>query len=102
MIRQMSILLLIISTHSFAEVSATQMDKLLKLNIACEQDRQAKLKDRKKDIYQECIHHFKKSEEVCQDEAQGYNGQRKNGAPLFYELPSCVKAFEFKKTLKEN
>lgn len=36
-------------------------------------------------------------EAVCLSEAKIYNGNRINGAPLFYELPACEKAFVFRK-----
>ncbi len=68
-----------------------------KLDQACESARQQALKPRKNEIYQECLTKFKKSETACQREAKTYNGNRINGAPLFYKLPACVTAFEFRK-----
>ena len=67
-----------------------------KLDKACETARQVALKPRKKEIYQECRQKYKKSESVCNREANVYNGNRINGAPLFYELPACEKAFVFR------
>lgn len=68
-----------------------------KLDKACESARQIALEPRKKEIYQECRVKFKKDKSVCQRDANAYNGNRINGAPMFYELPACVKAFEFRK-----
>ncbi len=67
------------------------------LDQDCEAARQKALKPRKTEIYQECRQKFKKSENVCKREAQAYNGNRIGGAPLFYELPACEKAFNNRK-----
>lgn len=71
--------------------------KQAELDKACEVDRQVALTPRKNEIYNECLTKFKKRKSICQDEADAYNGNRINGAPMFYELPSCEKAFEFRK-----
>jgi hypothetical protein len=67
------------------------------LDKACEAARQKALKPRKKEIYLECRTKFKKSEEVCKREAKAFNGNRIGGAPMFYELPACEKAFDYRK-----
>ncbi|KGJ90021.1 hypothetical protein [Colwellia psychrerythraea] len=71
--------------------------KQVKLDRACEAAREVALEPRRQEIFQECIHKFKKSETVCKNEAKDYNGNRINGAPLFYELPACEKAFAYRK-----
>jgi len=67
------------------------------LDSACEAARQKALKPRKKEIYQECRQKFKKDEKVCKREAKAFNGNRIGGAPMFYELPACEKAFNYRK-----
>jgi len=89
----LSIALLCISSIALASEK-----KQATLDQACEVARQKALKPRKKEIYQECRQKFKKSEKVCKVEANAYNGNRIGGAPLFYELPACEKAFEYRKT----
>jgi hypothetical protein len=69
--------------------------KQAELDAACEAARQVALAPRKAEIYQECIDKFKKSPEVCEQEADGYNGNRVGGSPLFYDLPACEAAFEY-------
>ena len=71
-----------------------------KLDQACEKARDVKLAPLRKTIFEECVTKFKKSKDVCTAEAKDYNGNRINGAPMFYELPQCVKAFEYRKTWK--
>lgn len=82
---------------SIAQADATK-NKQAKLDKACEAARQVALKPRQDEIYHECLTKFKKSKLVCQQEADVYNGNRINGAPMFYELPACEKAFTFRKT----
>jgi hypothetical protein len=93
----LSIFTLTIVINSFTSVAFAHENKQIKLDQACEAARQVLLKPRKKEIYQECRQKFKKNDSVCQDEAKAYNGNRINGAPLFYELPACEKAFAFRK-----
>ena len=68
------------------------------LDAACEAARQAALAPKRSEIYQECVDKFKKSAEVCEQEAGGYNGNRVGAAPLFYDLPECEAAFEYRNT----
>jgi hypothetical protein len=88
---------LAIVIYSSVSVAFSYEKEQVKLDQACEADRQTALKPRKSEIYQECRQKFKKSKSVCKQEANVYNGNRINGAPLFYELPTCEKAFIFRK-----
>lgn len=96
------LLFVILSLKSSVLFAYSAKAEQSQLDQACESARQKALKPRKKEIYQECLTKFKKSETVCQREAKTYNGNRINGAPLFYHLPACVTAFKFrKKTLQQ-
>lgn len=88
---------LFLMSTSLTSVAFAHQNEQKKLDQACESARQIALKPRRNEIYQECRHKFKKSESVCHNEAKAYNGNRINGAPLFYELPACEKAFAFRK-----
>ena len=90
------ILLIPITSFAFNSVSANKKQQK-KLDVACEEARQIALAPRKKEIYQECISKIKKDKTVCEDEAKAFNGNRINGAPMFYELPACEKAFNYRK-----
>jgi len=85
-----------------ADISSARLKQQVLLDQACEKDRFKKLAPRRREIYQECITVFKKSEDICKKDAAAYNGRRINGAPLFYELPSCVKAFEYREATKKD
>jgi hypothetical protein len=73
--------------------------KLAKLDKACEKARQVKLVPLREKIAKECVATTSKSEEVCKKESQDYNGNRVGRNPMFYDLPECVKAFEYQKSL---
>lgn len=88
---------LLMISYSSAVLANTAKTEQAKLDKACESARQTALEPRKKEIFQECLTKFKKGKSVCQQEADAYNGNRINGAPMFYELPACVKAFDFRK-----
>jgi hypothetical protein len=70
--------------------------KQAELDAACESARQLALGPKRSDIYQECVDKFKNSDEVCGQEANRYNGNRVGGSPLFYDLPECEAAFEYR------
>ena len=91
------VIMLFVISNSIGSIVYANEDEQVKLDQACEAARQVALKPRRKEIYQECIHKFNKSEDVCLSDAKAYNGNRINGAPLFYELPACEKAFAFRK-----
>ena len=82
---------------STASVAFAHKDEQAKLDKACEDARDIALKPRRKEIYLECRQKFKKSKAICKEEAKVFNGNRINGAPMFYELPACEKAFKFRK-----
>ncbi|TWX71798.1 hypothetical protein ESZ36_00770 [Colwellia demingiae] len=88
--------ILVIVVYSIGTTAFAHKGEQVKLDQACEDARQIALEPRRKEIYQECVQKFKKDETVCLSEAKAYNGNRINGAPLFYELPACEKAFDFR------
>jgi len=94
-----SLLLIVVLMILYSSVilANAKKNEQAKLDKACESARQKALAPRKKEIYQECLTKFKKDKSICQRQADAYNGNRIKGAPMFYELPACVKAFEFKK-----
>ncbi len=90
-----SVFLLVFSQGLLA--NDVQKKEQAKLDQVCENARQEALKPQKLEIYNECVTKLKKSPEVCKNDAAQFNGNRINGAPLYYDLPECVKAFEYKK-----
>jgi len=72
--------------------AATQAE----LDRRCEAARDRALKPVREDIYRECLEKKRGDEAFCRRDADGYNGDRIGGAPRFYDLPECEKAFEFR------
>ena len=74
------------------------------LDQSCEAAREVKLQPLLQQLVSECMSSKKTSrtEADCQQDAAGYNGNRPGSSPMFYDLPACVEAFEFKKANPVN
>ena len=62
----------------------------------CEYARHKALAPLKKEIIKECLEKGKE-ESVCKREADDYNGARVGRGPMFYDLPECEAAYNYKK-----
>ncbi|MGE5815586.1 MAG: hypothetical protein ACM36C_13950 [Acidobacteriota bacterium] len=80
-----------------AETVKERQARQAELDQKCEAARQVALAPRRQEIYAECIDRFGKEEDVCRKDANAYNGTRIGASPLFYDLPECVEAFEYRK-----
>jgi len=82
-----AVMLLGLSSTADAETQEDlQQARQVELDRACEAVRQVALAPRRQEIYEECIDRFGKEEAVRRNEANGYNGNRIGGTPLFYDL----------------
>ena len=99
MLRVTSVILVVVMSTlgNGLAAAADRQSKQAELDAACETARQAALAPKQAEIYQECVDKFKKSVEVCEQEAAGYNGNRVGRPSLFYDLPACETAFEYRK-----
>ena len=88
---------LTVSAGFCAENETERSEKQAELDEVCEQARQEALFPTKKKIYQECLEKGAKSDSECQQDADSYNGNRGTATPLFYDLPECEAAFNFRK-----
>ena len=75
---------------------ASDAGKQAELDRLCEEARDEELVPIRDQIYTECLEGEKGDENYCRRYADGYNGTRIGGAPRFYELPECERAFEFR------
>jgi hypothetical protein len=71
-------------------------DSQMELDRKCEDARQTALTPLKQDIFEECLGKGKEKS-VCKIEADEYDGARANRGPMFYDLPECEAAFNYKK-----
>ena len=87
---------LFITLYSLSLTSLAHEKEQAELDKACEEAREIALKPFRKEIYQECLQKLDQSKSICKSNADAYNGNRINGAPRFYELPACEKAFTYR------
>ena len=72
-------------------------DEQARLDAACEAARERELAPLREQYIEECVQtKLKRSREACEQFYSDFGAQSGNRAPLFYDLPECVKAFEFR------
>ena len=85
------------STREEREHTAQQQ----KLDQRCEQARQKKLAPLKEQFTRECINEGRDAD-YCQKRHADYGKRTGKRPPLFYDLPECVEAFEFRKSYRSG
>ncbi len=98
----LTLFLLALSISKGLNAAETHKEKQTELDLACEEARQIALEPMRKELYQECTEKFKKSTEECEKQANAYNGTRGNGSLMFYDLPECEIAFEYKTNYRKS
>jgi hypothetical protein len=69
-----------------------------KLDAACEAAREKKLAPLRAGFIDECVEKKQRPDRAaCERFYADYGNQAGNRAPLFYDLPECVKAFEYRR-----
>jgi hypothetical protein len=72
------------------------------LDAACEQAREAKLAPLRKRFVEECVQNDEQPDrKSCEAFYADYGAQSGNRAPLFYDLPECVEAFEYQNSQRQ-
>ena len=78
-------------------LSADAAKKQAELDAECERAREAKLAPMRKKHVDECVEKGQRPDRAsCEAFYADYGAQSGNRAPLFMDLPECVKAFEFR------
>lgn len=87
------VLILITSTP----LTATAYDRAEKdrLNAECEAAREQKLAPQRAAYVEECVAKGERDRASCERYYSDYGNQAGGRAPLYYNLPECVKAFEY-------
>ena len=76
----------------------TQASEQAKLDAACEAAREQKLAPMRAGFIEECIEKKQRPDRAaCERFYADFGNQAGNRAPLFYDLPECVKAFEYRR-----
>jgi hypothetical protein len=72
------------------------------LDAECEAAREQKLAPEREKHVEECVHNkARNSREGCERFYSDYGARSGNRAPLYYDLPECVSAFEFRKSYRQ-
>lgn len=72
--------------------------KQQELDQACEVAREKKLAPEREKYIEECVTRKQKPDRAsCERFYADYGNRSGNRAPLYYDLPECVKAFEYRK-----
>lgn len=72
-------------------------EKQARLDLACEDAREKVLAPLRSEYIEECITNKEKpNREECEIYYENFGAQSGRRAPLFYDLPECVTAFDYK------
>ena len=100
-------LLLVISTMmAFATVQAVESEadrkaRQAELDAACETVRQKNLAPLRRDLIDECVKKKQRSDRAACERLYADYGERTGSQdPLFYDLPECVKAFQYQRSYR--
>jgi len=91
------VLVLILSNPALAKESREK--KQAQLDGACEVARQKKLMPMRKKFVEECVANKElPSRQECERFYADYGNRMGGRAPLFYDLPECVTAFDYRQS----
>jgi len=95
------VLVLPVFNPAFAKES--RENKQARLDNACEVVREKKLVPVRKQLVEECVADKElPSRKACVTFYADYGGRMGGRAPLFYDLPECVTAFEFNQSSRSR
>jgi hypothetical protein len=93
------ILMLILS--GVAAGGEDRVTKQRALDEACELARENKLTPLRQQYIEECVEIKNKERAYCERFYSDYGAKSGQRAPLFYDLPECVEAFEYRRSYRE-
>ena len=76
--------------------------KQKQLDQACEAARERKLAPEKAQYIEECVAKQRRDRAYCERFYSDYGARSGNRAPLYYDLPECVEAFEYGKSYRKG
>lgn len=78
------------------QAKESREEKQARLDAACEIERQKKIAPMRKKVIEDCVANKELSDRSECERFYADYGERMGGrAPLFYDLPACVTAFDF-------
>lgn len=80
-----------------------RQEEQARLDAACEVAREEKLAPMREEFVEECVREgHQPSREACVNFYADFGAQSGNRAPLFYDLPECVEAFDFQNSQRRS
>lgn len=77
--------------------------KQAQLDAACEAAREKRLAPLRKQFVEQCVRDKEQEDRAaCEAYYSDYGAQSGHRAPLFYDLPECVKAFEYQHSERQS
>ena len=74
-----------------------------RLDALCEEAREKKLAPMREEFVEECVREgHQRDRQACVDFYADFGAQSGNRAPLFYDLPECVEAFDFQNSQRRS
>jgi hypothetical protein len=94
-----SLLAIVLATSAAAVANADRAQQQAALDAACEEAREQRLKPERERFVEECVTRKQKPDRAsCERFYSDYGARSVNRTPLYYDLPECVDAFEFRKS----
>ena len=86
-----------------ASADRNRDEKQAMLDAACEQARQVKLAPMREQYVEECVANKEQPDrKSCEVFYADFGAQSGRRAPLFYDLPQCVEAFDFQNSQRQR
>ena len=83
--------------------SSDQESTQQQLDAECEAVRERKLAPERARYVNECVRNkVKDSRKACERFYRDYGARTGDRAPLYYDLPECLNAFEFRKSYRQR
>ena len=106
MLKNPCLILIISAVMTFTAVQAVETDadrkaRQAELDAACEAARQRKLVPEMQKFIEECVEKEQRSDRAACERFYADYGERTGSQnPLHYDLPECVKAFEYQRSYR--
>lgn len=86
-----------------AATGSDQASTQARLDAECEAARERKLAPERAGYIEECVRNkVRDSREACEHFYRDYGARTGYRAPLYYDLPECLNAFEFRKSYRQR
>ena len=97
------ILLVLTITAVDAVADRKRDQEQARLDAACEQVREKQLAPMRAQFVEECVQNKEQADrKACETFYADFGAQSGRRAPLFYDLPECVEAFEYQNSQRQR